>query len=309
MNKVINFHDISDSEWFENLVLILKSKYSLISIEDIEGYYHKKQDLKNTCHLTFDDGDKSFYDIVYPILKRHNIPASIFVSPKMCGEQKNFWFQEIRGYNETKLKKIISEAFNVDNNKLENHSIYLILKCFTMDQIWFVIEKYQSIYKIRPKESCNLSVDQLIEIDKGGLVTVGAHTLNHPILANESDEVSKIEIIDSFYNLAQILGHEIKYFAYPNGWPEYDFLERELNTLKNCNCKIAFSCKPNNFTKKDNALSVNRYNLSYANLPFIRLKLSLGEHWEYLKKFIVKGEVSNREEIYKAIHSYRIFIK
>ena len=34
-----------------------------------------------------------------------------------------------------------------------------------------------------------MSIEQLKEIDRDGLVTIGAHTMNHPILANENDEV------------------------------------------------------------------------------------------------------------------------
>jgi peptidoglycan/xylan/chitin deacetylase (PgdA/CDA1 family) len=301
MNRVINFHDITDSAWFERLVLILKSKYTMVSILDIENYYYNGGVLKNACHITFDDGDKTFYEVVYPILKKHSIPASIFISPRMCEEGRNFWFQEISDYDKSQLKSIISDTLNIKRSILKKHSVFSILKCFTIDQIWNVIKQYQLKYNLGEKCALNMTVQEVREIDTDGLVAVGAHTINHPILANEKDEICEKEIVDSFVGLEKILGHKVDYFAFPNGWTKYDYGKREINVLKRCGCKIAFACTPGNFTLKNTPLAIRRYNLSYANLTFINAKLSLGEFWEFMKKYFKKGEISSRNKIYQAI--------
>ena len=61
MCKIINFHDTKDSSWFEKTMVILKSKYNMISVKDLEKYYTKGQSLNNSCHITVDDGAKTFY--------------------------------------------------------------------------------------------------------------------------------------------------------------------------------------------------------------------------------------------------------
>jgi peptidoglycan/xylan/chitin deacetylase (PgdA/CDA1 family) len=301
MNRIINYHGIKNSSWFEDTLIILKSRYNMVSIDEIEDFYYNRGNLKNACHITFDDGDISFYNMVYPILKRHNIPATIFVSPNMCLEKKNFWFQEIVDYNYTEMKKIISEYLQIELKYLKQYSISAILKCLSIAQIWEIIEIYKKHFGIPQKDPQNISVDQLLELEKSGLIKIGAHTINHPILANENDDNSEKEIIGSFQGLQEILGHEIKYFAYPNGYPNFDFGQREINILKNMNCKIAFSCEPGSFDIKNNTLSINRLGFSHGSKIFIRLKLLLGEYWDYIKESILKSEIEVRIELDKKI--------
>lgn len=303
MNRVINFHDISDGVWFEKLLLMLSAKYNMVSIKEIENYFYNSGPLRNACHLTFDDGDKSFYNIVYPILKKHNIPATIFVSSKMCSEGKNFWFQEISGFDPDKLKDVISNEFSIKRDLLVKPSVFSILKCLKIEQIRQVINEYQLKFNVVPALAFNLSIDQLIEIDREGLVTIGAHTINHPILANESDDICESEIIDSLSGLEKILGYRIRYFAFPNGWTELDYGEREIRILQQNGVRIAFACTPGYYSLKNIPLAIKRYNLSYANLVFIWTKLSLGEFWEFMKNQVRSGEVDDRKMIYKALKS------
>jgi len=297
MNKVINFHSIKNGSWFEDILIILKSKYTIIEIDEIEDLYYNDKRIVNKCHLTFDDGDISFYETVYPILKKYNIPATIYVSPTIIKERKNFWFQEIRGYDTGEMTKIICEFLNIKFNVLNKYSLNAILKCLKIEQIWTIIEIYQKRFNIAAKEPCNISLEQLIEIDSYGLVKIGAHTLNHPILANESDEKSRIEIAESIKGLQEILGHEIKYFAYPNGFPIVDFGHREINILKQNNCKISFSCEPGSFNIQNNPLSIDRIGFSHGSLLFVRTKLILGQYWDSLRDLIIKGEIQTRIEI------------
>ena len=302
MNKIINFHDVRNKTWFENTLNILKSRFRLVSINDIEDFSYNGKNLKDCCHLTIDDGDKTFYNIIYPILKKMNISATLFVSPKICSELSNFWFQEIRGFDQDKMRKIISEDYDIDMNILKSYSMNVILKNMNINQIWALIGRYNSLYNLPLKENHNISIEQLREIDRDGLVTIGAHTMNHPILANESDETSKQEILDSIRGLENILEHEVKYFAYPNGTPHLDFAVREIEILKNANCSLAFSAEKKNFTLTDNPLSIPRYGLSTGSKFFINAKILLGKNWDSLKNIISKDEVSLRIELKEKIN-------
>ncbi|MFH0735702.1 MAG: polysaccharide deacetylase family protein [bacterium] len=296
-NKIIFFHAIRDQIWFEKVIILLKSKYKLIKIKDLEDFYYSGKILKNVCHLTIDDGDKTFYNIMYPILKKHNVPATLFVSPKICTTNENFWFQEIKGDNEKQFKEIIAQYYNIKVAQINQYLIGMFLKNCRIEDIWNIIFTFNKQFNLQLKEPQNLSFEQLSEIDKEGLVTIGAHTLNHPILANEKDECSKNEIISSIMELENILEHEIKYFAYPNGIPSLDFGQREMDFLKYKNIRLAFSIDANNFTQNCNPLSIPRFELSHGNQLFLRAKLLLGNNWEKIKNIKSKGEYKSRIEI------------
>jgi peptidoglycan/xylan/chitin deacetylase (PgdA/CDA1 family) len=302
MYKVINFHDIKSINWFKQTLNILKNKFNLVDIKEIENFYYNGKILKNSCHLTIDDGDKTFYDIIYPVLKKMNIPATLFVSPKICADLSNFWFQEIRVMDPDKMKKIISEDYKIDLNILQPYSIFVIFKNLKISQIWSLIGRYKSLHNLLPIENQNMSIEQLKEIDRYGLITIGAHTMNHPILANESDETSEQEIVDSIRGLENILAHEVNYFAYPNGTPNLDFSLREIEILKNTNCSLAFSVEKKDFKLTDNPFSIPRYGLTTGSKYFIKAKILLGKNWDLIKNMRSKDEVSLRLELKKKIN-------
>jgi peptidoglycan/xylan/chitin deacetylase (PgdA/CDA1 family) len=298
MNRIINFHAVQDTDWFRKMLNILKNNYNLISIQDLESYYYDENQLSNTCHITIDDGHKSFYETMYPVLKEMEVPASLFVSPQICLEGKNFWFQEIQSYKAIEFKLVISKYLKVDFKHLSPYSINTILKILKIEDIWKIINLYKNQFQVGKLKAQNMNIQQLIEVDRDKLVAIGAHTNNHPILSNEDDETSKQEISASFVQLEEILGHQIKYFAFPNGLPNLDFGQREIDILKSINCKLAFTTQAKNISNNDdNAFCIPRFGISFGNVPFIKSKLLLGAYWEHLKIVIKNSESINRNKL------------
>ena len=82
MNKVINLHDVHDKQWLNQLLEFLKRKYTMISLTELESHIYNEKRLKNFCHITVDDGDRTFYDVVYPLLKQHNIRLRYLYPPR-----------------------------------------------------------------------------------------------------------------------------------------------------------------------------------------------------------------------------------
>jgi peptidoglycan/xylan/chitin deacetylase (PgdA/CDA1 family) len=72
-------------------------------------------------------------------------------------------------------------------------------------------------------------------------VTVGAHTISHPVLANESDARARSEIQDSVAELSDMIGTAVTTFAYPNGTEGLDFTAREQRMLRDTGVRIAVS--------------------------------------------------------------------
>jgi len=295
MNKVINFHLVNNLAWFDHMICYLKSKYQLVSADTLLSLYNGECELENSCHITVDDGDNSFYEIIFPVLKKYNVPASLFVSPKICEENLNFWFQEIEGYDTGKLKLIITQRLGTPPTSLEKFSVASILKTLLISQIHEVISEYQQVTATTPKPFQNMTVENLVEVDGSGLVSIGAHTLNHPILKNEDDAHSLLETVTSVERLARILKHDINYFAYPNGIPGVDFTDREQNYLAKAGIKLAFSTEAKNLSVTNNKMSIPRVGVSNAeNMLFLKSKLSFGSPWDTLKKLKPGGEFKER---------------
>jgi len=297
-NTIINFHKIYDKEWMESVLLYLINNYNIVALQDIESYYYNQKLLHNCCHITFDDGDRSFYTIVYPLIKKFQLPVSIYVSPKIVKTGENFWFQEIRNYNKEVLRTIINNKYPYLKSINPKIPISAIFKSLKLTQIWEIIDEYRSIMKIDSEKRMNMSVDELKEVYDSGLVEIGAHTQNHPILANETETTAQYEIQSSILELNAILGVQVSSFAYPNGIPQIDFGKREMNLLKAMNIKLAFSTENKSFSIKDNPLNIPRNGISKGNKSFLFMKLLIGSKWDIVKKLCLgKQEDDYREEI------------
>jgi peptidoglycan/xylan/chitin deacetylase (PgdA/CDA1 family) len=297
-NTIINFHKIYDKEWMESVLLYLINNYNIVALQDIESYYYNQKLLHNCCHITFDDGDRSFYTIVYPLIKKFQLPVSIYVSPKIVKTGENFWFQEIRNYNKEVLRTVINNKCPYLKSINPKIPISAIFKSLQLTQIWEIIDEYRSIMKIDAEKRMNMSESELKEVYNSGLVAIGAHTQNHPILANETETTAQYEIQSSILELSEILADPVKYFAYPNGIPQIDFGEREMNFLKAMNIKLALSTENKSFSIIDNPLNIPRNGISKGNKSFLFIKLLLGSKWDKVKKLCLgKQEDDYRKEI------------
>src|SRR5690606_23592511 len=111
-------------------------------------------------------------------------------------------------------------------------------------------EKLTIIKKIKEKVELpreTMTVSEVQKIAASPFVTIGGHTVNHPILPNCSDNEAEFEIAYGREVIEGWLGEEVQAFAYPNG----SFGERELKTCEKAGYKMAFANNPG-FITRDN---------------------------------------------------------
>jgi len=282
-NIIATFHNVTNKTWFDDTIKFLSENYKLIATDDLHLLMHNGKPFTNMVHLTVDDGILSFYEVIFPVLQKYHVPATLFVSPMIIAEQKNFWWQTDKGLNQEKMVQIIADEISISSSKIRELPYHLILKCLPIDRIQRILEQYyqrNDIVALSPK---NMTIDQLIEVEKSGLVTIGAHTINHPILSNESDEAAEYEIASSISELQSILGHPVNYFAYPNGLPDLDFGRREIEILRKSQIKLAFAGEFRSFNHKSDHFSMPRMGFSHGSKKTMQLKLMMDSLWPLLK--------------------------
>ena len=293
---VLYFHRENDAAMWERIILALKQRYQLVSLPQLEELLLKTEKLNNICHISFDDGDSSFYQIVYPVLIKHQVPVSLFLSPEILVKGVNYWFQEIRDYDEGVMKQLIAKYFSIPMISLKPFSFREIFMCLSFGVMTKLITAYRQELKCGPTLSQNMSLAEALEVDRSGLVTIGAHSIHHPILQNEEDENCLKEIEESIKGLQQLLGHPVRYFAYPNGIPGIDFGEREMKYLKDCGVTLAFSTELDHLSSRVNMLSIPRMGYPRMGLspgnPLINFRLGMGNNWINIKSF---GRLSEKK--------------
>lgn len=68
------------SDFEEQMKYLYDNHYTTLTLDEFYTWYQGKKKLPaKTVVLTFDDGDYEFYHIVYPILKKYNFKATMFI--------------------------------------------------------------------------------------------------------------------------------------------------------------------------------------------------------------------------------------
>lgn len=87
--KAIGYYDVA-AEPFERQLEYLKRNYDLVTVNSIVDDARHSQIYKSykpKIALTFDDGYENHYSIVYPLLKKHRIPAAFFLTTEYVAKK------------------------------------------------------------------------------------------------------------------------------------------------------------------------------------------------------------------------------
>jgi len=259
--KVLAYHDVHNLEIFEQQLIYLKNHYNFISLLQLRDYFFSKKDtLNNLLLITFDDGDISLYENAFPVLKKYNIPAIVFIITDLIDTHNPFWWDEIEYYlGKEDGNKKVWEIKNWPNIDREN---YLI--------------KLRQGYKKPHLRYKQLTTSQLIEMQNEG-IDIANHSHTHPMFNRCTTQELDYEIQESKKILSSINSNP-DIFAYPNG--NYSEISEEI--LKKNGIKKAFL-----FDHKINKENIHPMRISRLRIndttPLWKLKFILsGWHSKFL---------------------------
>ncbi|MCK4859657.1 MAG: polysaccharide deacetylase family protein, partial [Candidatus Omnitrophica bacterium] len=92
-----------EPENFACQMAYLKDKnYNVISLDElVKGIKSNRNFAHNSVVITIDDGYKDNYTYGYPVLKKHNFPATIFIIANFMGNKKGYLtWEEIKVMSE-----------------------------------------------------------------------------------------------------------------------------------------------------------------------------------------------------------------
>ena len=173
-----------------------------------------------------------------------------------------------------------------------------------------VIKAIEEKHSIRIDRKYNITKDQLAELNKSDLITIAAHTMNHPILSNETDSDARVEISDSVEKLFQMLNEDVKYFAYPNGITGLDYGTREQMILGENRIRLAFTADRGFFSKKINPFCIPRGSLSGTgkeNNVLILIRIILLPFWGAIRDKVRFRRVITEKDERREIKRLSIF--
>ena len=261
-NLTILFHNLPSRDWFGNALRSLGRFYRFVPLSGVEEYFSGGARFNSCCHVTFDDGDASFYRDGFPVLRDMGVPATLFISPRTIIDRSHYWFQELaicsRHVAPVDIRTAMSDVLGWPADRIQTFSVMSLFLCMPIADIHRVLEALKARYHVSLTESPNMTVDQVREVARSGLVTIGAHSMDHPVLGNETDARAREEIERSVVEVSRMIDAPVAAFAYPNGTETIDFGAREQHVLRGAGVRLAFSTDPGFFGAATNPLAIPR---------------------------------------------------
>jgi peptidoglycan/xylan/chitin deacetylase (PgdA/CDA1 family) len=252
-------------EAFEWQMRVLRNYFNpLPLVEGVERLHSDTLPDRAVC-VTFDDGYADNELHALPVLKRYAIPATVFISTGFLNGG--------RMWNDS----IVETLRNIKEETLDLRE--LDLGCFrleTMAQRLACVESIigrikhldpeirMSLVRQIEKHVTDLPNDlmltdgQVKSLARNG-VSIGAHTVSHPILSSVSDEIARREIQTSKTYLEELIQDRVEAFAYPNGKPDMDYSARHADMVKAMGFKAAVSTHWGVSTKLSDRFQLPRF--------------------------------------------------
>lgn len=236
-----------------------KAGFVFLSLDEVYNVVTgKKKTEKPFVSFTLDDGYLDNYTTAYPIFKRNNVPFCIFVATDFPDRKAILWW-------------ITIEDLILSNEKIElsDGSTYV---CKTYQQKWDtfrllrekilgldqqqLLPSLQALFSnydidwLAPVSKMAMQWENIAELGREPLCTIGGHTMSHPAFIPLSLEDIKTEIDGGIKKLHAVIDYDIHHFAYPYGSIEEDGL-REYEFLKSFPFRTAFVSFGDAITRDD----------------------------------------------------------
>lgn len=212
---------------FEEQIRYLCGHYEILSMDSLVKLIREGETgPRKAVVLTFDDGYKNNYLYAYPILKKYNVPAIIYLSTGNIGNKKPFWQWQLNyAIMNTPLKQVSFEGLGTYtlSSPKERAKCFIALRgrlnTKAEEEKNEILERIYKILEVDIPSNFGermLSWEEVKEMSANG-IDFGAHTVNHIVLTNVSLSKAWEEISYSKREIEDKLRREIRHFAYPYG--------------------------------------------------------------------------------------------
>lgn len=203
--------------------------------------------------ITFDDGYRDNYEVALPILQRHGLTATFFIATGFMDGQWMWNDRVIEAIRRTPRESLAwSSEEDAPYEVLPLHSlahrqaairaVLTGIKHLPFAQRAARVAALERLSGVTLGQGPMMDPGQIRALYRAGM-QIGAHTVNHPILAALDAEPARAEIAEGRATLEALLQAPVPLFAYPNGRPGSDYTERDVALVRSLGFAAAVSTR------------------------------------------------------------------
>jgi peptidoglycan/xylan/chitin deacetylase (PgdA/CDA1 family) len=249
-----------------------------------------EQDFPRRCVcMTIDDGYRDTQEWAYPILKKYDVPFTVYVATSFPDRLGELWWLALEAVVARNSRIVLlldgrEQGFECDTVAAKRdifNQLYRYVRSLpTEEQLRTFVRDLSGRYHVDIAEFCrDLCMDwsEINTLAADPLVTIGAHTVNHVMLAKVPERAARSEMEISRSVIEAALGRRTEHLSYPVGDPT-SAGPREFRTAEQLGFKTAVTTRPGVlFPQHRNhltALPRISINGEYQHLRFVRVLLS-----------------------------------
>jgi peptidoglycan/xylan/chitin deacetylase (PgdA/CDA1 family) len=217
------YNCLTPLQFVSDLEFLLKN-YAPASVDDLKNYIgNEKKSDKPLFFLSFDDGLKECFEVIYPILKEKGIPAAFFINTgfvdnmsmfyrfktslivdKIWNEPTDGFFKEVAGYLNIctpNRKTLEDKVLSLDYS--DSDTINHVGKMLEID--------FEEVLK---REKPYMTLDQVKELGENGFI-IGSHSIDHPVFSALKEQAQIEQFEKSMHFISANFNPEINAFAFP----------------------------------------------------------------------------------------------
>ncbi len=242
-------------EFLDDVIrLVRKRGYGLVSLEEAADEL-KRGGASSApfAVFTLDDGYKDNSQHAWPVFSSHACPFTIFVSPAIADGKCELWWRA--------LEALVARSDEIDveleGRRFAGPTRSTAEKRAMFDQLyWPVRSSPETAQRRWIRDTClehgididamcrdqAMDWDEIREINRDPLCTIGAHTVHHHAIRKLEANAAFREIVHSRDRIAAEIGEMPRTFAYPYG-DESSAGPREFEMIRSAGFKVAVTTR------------------------------------------------------------------
>jgi peptidoglycan/xylan/chitin deacetylase (PgdA/CDA1 family) len=269
--------------------LLRRLHVDVVSLDEMHRRMTEGDFRRRFVCLTFDDGYRDTLTYAYPILKEAELPFAVYVATSFPDRLGELWWlalEAVIARNERVGMVIGGKNRTFDcrtpaEKRMLFEELYWWLRNRPSEtELRTIVRDLAACYSVDIAAFCNdLCMDwrEIAELAADPLVTIGAHTVNHPMLAKLPEKAVRSEMDLSRSVIEATLGKRPMHLSYPVGDPT-SAGPREFRIAAELGFATAVTTRPSvvfrEHRKHMTALPRISLHGEYQQLRYVRMLLS-----------------------------------
>lgn len=255
---------------FAQLLAWLQQHFACVPLEDL---LDAPGDGRPRVALTFDDGWRDNAEVAFPLLVRHRVPASVFLSTDYIGSSQGFWWENIgetlwtlpgtpaRSQLQEQLAACGAAPLPAGFDALPERSRSKALALYLQSLKDLPAATLQALANsCSPGAQHAMDWQQVEKLERSGWVRFGPHGARHGILTHMDDAMLADDLKRSHDDLATHCRVPLPIYCYPNG--NHD--SRVRQAVEQLGYRRALSTRPGLHRDGDDPLALARIGVSHS---------------------------------------------